>query len=146
MITPQEIDEQWKKDAPIDATNYEREAADKPRLHSKYLSYMMQVKLDLRKLEESFLNMRRLKIRYYMGELTKQELDALNLEQYKKNKPIKAELVDLLESDSHLMELVTKLETMRVAQYQLESILKEIASRDWEIKNSIQWHIFTQGG
>jgi len=145
-MKPSEIRALWDKDCQIDPTDYERAAIQKPRLHSKYLNMLIDVKLELRNAEIVFLKMRTLKGRYYSGELTKDELQERGWPQYQKNKPLKTELEKLLESDPDMMECVNRLEVLKVAQMQLEYILKEVSGRDWTIRNAIEWHKFTQGG
>jgi hypothetical protein len=145
-MKPDDIKQQWDVDAIIDRTDYAKSAVETPRLHSKYLGYLVRVKQDLRKKESEYLRLRKVKVAYYRGELTKEELVERQWVQYQKNKPLKSEMEDILATDSDMIELQEALETLRTMVYQLESILKSIASRGWDVKTAVQWHIFTQGG
>ena len=78
-----EIQTEWKNDSKINQLELGDEAVRTPTLHAKYLTVLSNVKLQLRKAESDYNNMRRLKYRYYRGELTQSELEKLNLEQFK---------------------------------------------------------------
>ena len=145
-LTYQDIDNAWKDDAPIRMDRYEEEAAKVPKLHSKYLSYYVGVTSALRKLERVYLEMRRIKTRYYLGELTKEELTEYKWAQYQKPKPLKTEMEGLIDTDSDILDCVEELERLRLMRDQLERIIKSIASRGYDIKNAIEFHKFTQGG
>jgi len=145
-MKPEEIVIQWDTDSKIDQTDYAKAAANTPRLHSKYLGYLIGVKQELRKKESEYLRMRRTKSLYFRGELTKKELEERGWEQYQKNRPLKTEMEDLIATDDDMIALQEELELLRTMSYQLESILKSIASRSWDVKTSLQAHIFFQGG
>lgn len=140
-----EIQEQWEADSRIDETNLGRESTRVPTLHSKYLTYLSKVKLQLRKAESDYLNTRRLKYRYYRGEMSREELQVLEWEQYQGNKPLKNEMDEFLQCDEHLVELADKVEYFKTVIYTLEQIIRSINSRTWDIKTAVEWHKFTNG-
>ena len=98
-----------------------------------------------RKAESDYLKLRRVKYRYFRGELTRDELQSLGWEQYQGIKPIKNEMDEFLQTDEDLITAQDKLEYLRTVLLQLESILKSLNSRTWDIKNSIEWTKFTNG-
>lgn len=140
-----ELQEEWKKDCRIDETNLGRAASQTPQLHAKYLNLLTSAKLQQRKAESDYLKLRRVKYRYFRGELTRQELSDLGWEQYQGVKPIKNEMDEFLSTDEDLITSQDKLEYLRTVLFQLESILKSLNSRTWDIKNSIEWTKFTNG-
>jgi len=140
-----ELQEEWKKDSVIDETNLGRAAAKTPQLHAKYLNLLTSARLQQRKAESDYLKLRRVKYRYFRGELTRDELQALSWEQYQGVKPIKNEMDEFLQTDEDLITSQDKLEYLRTVLLQLESILKSLHSRTWDIKNSIEWTKFTNG-
>jgi hypothetical protein len=89
--------------------------------------------------------LRRIKYRYFRGELTRDELEALGWGQYQGVKPIKNEMDEFLQTDEDLITAQDKLEYLKTVLVQLESILKSLHSRTWDIKNSIEWTKFTNG-
>jgi hypothetical protein len=140
-----EIQESWAADCGIDETNLGSESARTPKLHAKYLNVLSNIRLQSRKAESSYLKTRRLKYKYYRGEMSKDELEALGWPQWQGVKPIKNEMDEFLSTDDDLILLQDKLEYLKTVQYQLESILKSVGSRTWDIKSSIEWHKFTNG-
>lgn len=140
-----ELQESWKKDCVIDETNLGRAAARTPELHAKYLNLLTNARLQVRKAEGDYLRLRRVKYRYFRGELTREELESLGWPQYQGVKPIKNEMDEFLSTDEDLLTSQDKLEYLRAILLQLEAILKSLNSRTWDIKNSIEWTKFTNG-
>lgn len=141
-----EIQTMWAEDCKIDQTNLGRAAARVPELHAKYLNMLTSMKLQYRKAEADYLRLRKLKMRYYKGELSKQELDELGWDQFLQNRPLKNEMDEVLNTDSDIIQINDKLEYIRTVLYQLEQILKSINSRTWDVKSAIEWYKFTNGG
>jgi len=140
-----EIQEEWKVDSKINELELGREAVKVATLHSKYLTLLSNIKLQLRKAESDYNNMRRVKYKYYRGELSRDELDKLNLEQYLGNKPLKNEMDDFMLCDEDLNLLTDKIEYYKTVVFTLEQILRSLNSRTWDIKSAIEWNKFTNG-
>ena len=140
-----EIQTEWKNDSKINQLELGDEAVRTATLHAKYLTVLSNVKLQLRKAESDYNNMRRLKYRYYRGELTQSELEKLNLPQYMGNKPLKNEMEEFLSCDEDLNMLTDKIEYYKTVVYTLEQIIRSINSRTWDIKSAIEWNKFTNG-
>lgn len=140
-----ELQEEWTKDAPIDETNLGHEAARVPILHAKYISLLSNTRLQLRKAESNYFNTRRLKYRYYRGEMTREELEQEGWVQYQGNKPLKNEMDELLQCDEHLVMLEDKVEYFKTYISTLEQIIRSLNSRTWDIKSGIEWAKFTNG-
>lgn len=140
-----EITEEWSKDAPINETNLGQEAARVPILHAKYISVLSKTKLQLRKAESDYFNTRRLKYKYYRGEMSRQELEDEGWVQYQGNKPLKNEMDELLQCDNQLIELEDKIEYFKTSIYTLEQIIRSLNSRTFDIKSGIEWAKFTNG-
>lgn len=141
-----EIQNMWAEDAKVDQTNLGRAAARVPELHAKYLNMLTSVRLQYRKAEADYLRLRKLKFRYYRGEMSKEELIELGWEQYLNNRPLKNEMEEVMTTDDDIIQSMDKLEYIKTVLYQLEQILKSINSRTWDIKSSIEWYKFTNGG
>lgn len=140
-----DIQEQWKNDSKINQLELGDEAVKTPNLHAKYLTVLSNIKLQLRKAESDYNNMRRLKYRYYRGELSSSDLETLNLPQYMGNKPLKNEMDEFLTCDLDLNTLTDKIEYYKTVVFTLEQILRSINSRTWDIKSAIEWNKFTNG-
>ena len=140
-----DLQDSWKDDCKIDEMNLGRESARTPNLHAKYLNYLSSTRLNLRKAESDYLNCRRMKYKYYRGEMTKQELEDEGWDQWQGNKPLKNEMDEFLTVDSDLILLQDKVEYFKTVLYQLEQIIRSLNSRTWDIKNAIEWNKFTNG-
>lgn len=140
-----EIQDEWIKDSLIDELNLGRESTRVPVLHSKYLVQLSKVKLQYRKAESDYYSTRRLKYRYYRGEMTKEELVVLEWSQFQGNKPLKNEMEEFLQCDADLIELQDKMEYFKTVIYTLEQILRSINSRTWDIKTAVEYMKFTNG-
>jgi hypothetical protein len=140
-----DLQESWAEDCKIDELNLGRESARTPNLHAKYLNYLTSSKLNLRKAESDYFNTRRLKYRYYRGELTSAELAEYGWDQWQGNKPLKNEMDEFLSCDKDLIILEDKVEYFKTVLYQLEQIIRSLNSRTWDIKNCIEWNKFTSG-
>ena len=135
----------WAEDCKIDETNLGHESARPPTLHSKYLNFLSSTRLNLRKAESDYLNLRRKKYKYFRGEMTQLELSDEGWDQWQGNKPLKNEMDEFLQVDADLIILQDKIEYLKTIMYQLEQIIRSLNSRTWDIKNSIEWTKFTNG-
>jgi hypothetical protein len=135
----EDIQNDWAKDCVVDQTNLGHESTRNALLHSKYINKLSNVKLLLRKAEVDYLKLRKDKYRYFKGEMTKDELAERGWFQYQGRVPLKTEMEEYLTTDSDMMRLTDKTEYLKVLQYTLESILKAISSRGWEIKTGVEW-------
>jgi hypothetical protein len=140
-----DLQQSWEKDAKIDEMNLGGESTRIPILHAKYLNFLTSAKLNLRKAESEYANMRRKKYRYYRGEMTKLELDDEGWSQWQGTKPMKNEMDEFLSFDSDLVALQDKIEYFKTVLYQLEQIIRSLNSRTWDIKNHIEWLKWSNG-
>ncbi len=141
-----DLQDMWIEDCKIDQTNLGRAAARVPELHAKYLKLLTTVRLQFRKADTDYLRLRKLKNRYYRGEMTREELTEQGWEQYLNNRPLRNEMDDFIQTDEDMIIMVDKTEYLKTVIYQLEQIIKSINSRTWDIKSSIDWAKFTNGG
>ena len=128
-----ELQEMWAEDSSINEMNLGQESVRTPNLHAKYLNYLSSTRLNLRKTESDYYNMRRKKYKYYRGEMSRQELEDENWEQWQGNKPLKNEMDEFLQFDQDLILLQDKVEYFKTVMYQLEQIIRSLNSRTWGI-------------
>ena len=140
-----EIQEEWKADSKINELELGNESLKTPTLHAKYLSILSNVKLMLRKAESDYNNLRRIKYKYYRGELSQSDLEKLQWDQYQGAKPLKNEMDEYLVCDEDLNSLQDKIEYHKTCLYTLEQIIRSVNSRTWDIKSAIEWNKFTNG-
>ena len=135
----------WETDCKLDELNLGQESTKIPELHAKYLNMLTTFKLQLRKNKSNLLSLRRLKWKYFRGELSQQELNTLGWEQYLGNAPLNNQMNEYLDSDSDVIKLQDKVEYIEACLTQLDYIMRSINSRSFDIKNGIEWSKFTSG-
>lgn len=146
MATLDDVLEMWEADSEVDENHLGTASIDTAKLHSKYLRMLIEAKLKKTKLEIDYNSLRKTKIRYYRGELSRKELEDLGWEQWQYNKPLKAEMDEFLKGDDDLSKILIRLEYIQTMIYALESIMTQIKQRDFQVSNSIKWKQFMAGG
>jgi hypothetical protein len=144
-MTLDELHDLWDADCKIDDDRLDRESVKTPNLHAKYLRFLIQHKMKLSALQTDYNLLRTRKFRYYRGEMGKNELEELKWQQWQGVKPLKNEMEEFLDGDSDLNKITIKCEYIKNMIEALESILNQIKSRDWQIRNAIQWKQFVAG-
>jgi hypothetical protein len=138
-----ELLEMWRQDADIDRTEPGKALLDIPKLHSKYLNILSRHRLLSKESEFKYNKMKKLKWEYYTGKLDQDQLDKHGWEPF----PfvLKSELTTYLESDDdinkHIAQKIVHDEIVEVCS----SILKELNSRTFQLRDFIQWERFIQG-
>lgn len=140
-----DIEKEWKQDAPIDITKMDDVSTSVPSLHAKYVSLLSNVKMNTMRVEREFLKIRRIRTAYYNGTLTQPELVHYGWEQYQEKRPLKTVLDELLQTDDVLMDTRMKIEELGIMKEFLESIMKSIHSRTYDVKNIIEWQKYSNG-
>ena len=141
----EQLQEEWDKDCEIDDNYLGEHATKTPKLHAKYIRFLVNVKLKHTKLQSDYNLLRKNKFRYYRGELSREELQALDWSQWQGIKPLKNEMDEFLSGDSDLNTLRVKIDYLETMIYFLESVLGQIKSRDWTIKTAVEWKKFLAG-
>jgi hypothetical protein len=141
----EQLHDEWDKDSAINDDHLDRESVKTPQLHAKYLRFLISHKMKLAALEVEYKTLRQKKFRYFRGEMTKSELEDLKWDQWQGIKPLKNEMDEFLQGDSDLNRIVVKCEYIKNMIEALEAILGQIKSRDWQIRNAIQWKQFISG-
>lgn len=139
-----ELTELWKADSEIDRTELGDESLKIPKLHSKYYNLFIQERLLLKKLEGDYKQLYRVKFEYYNGILSEEELEEYNLEPFAL-KVLKTDLPIYIESDKDLQTLQAKIAVQKEKIDFLESIIKSLTNRGFQIKSAIDWAKFTHG-
>ncbi|CAB4127126.1 Recombination, repair and ssDNA binding protein UvsY [uncultured Caudovirales phage] len=145
MATVDELLDEWDQDSVMDDNHISDESIRVPKLHAKYIRYLMQAKLKVTKYQNDFNVLKKTKFRYYRGELSREELIELNWSQWQNLKPLKTEMDQFLDGDTDLNNMKVKIEYLQTMVYLLESILGQIKGRDWQIRNIIEHKKFLAG-
>lgn len=141
----EEIFEEWKKDSQIDRTELGEESLKVPKLHHKYHQVYSSEKLLLRKLEAEF---KKLKLEKYefLTQGPNEETRAKGWELPAKGLILKADIPMYLEADTDLINLSLKIGYQQEKIELLESIIKSLGNRGYNIKTAVDWARFMMGG
>lgn len=135
------IQEMWEKDSEMNDLELDKESLQVPKLHSKYYKLYNEFVLLKKKTEFELKVLYKDKWKYYSGKASS--------EVYKENpfdhKVLKNDLAIFLESDEELSRVKLKIEYHDCVLSYLESILKLISNRTFQIKNAIEWRKFIEG-
>lgn len=135
----------WADDARMDDTELGNESLRIPMLHHKYYKIFVQEGLLLKKVEQDYKSLYKLKYEYYMGVLDQETL----LEKGWDPNPLKILKQDLsiyMEGDNDLQLIQAKIDIQKQKLSFLESAIKTITNRGFLIKNAIDWERFKVGG
>lgn len=135
----------WEADSGIDDNHLGEASTNTAKLHSKYLKLLVDAKLRQTKLNIELNALRKTKIRYYRGELSRDELADLGWVQWQYNKPLKAEMDEFLKGDDDLSKIQMRMDYIDTVVYALESIMQQIKQRDFQLSNGIKWKAFLAG-
>ena len=133
----------WAKDAEIDRTEPGKALLDIPKLHSKYLNILSNHRLSSCDAEFKYNRMKKLKWEYYTGKLDDDDLKKYGWEPF----PfvLKSDITTYLDSDEDLNKyLAQKMMHDEIVDV-CQSILKELNSRTFQLRDFIAWERFIQG-
>jgi len=133
-----------KKDLDIDQTALDVESSRTPQLHNKYLVMFMDEKLKLKRMNSELSVLRRNKWLYYTGRMSQEELTQFGWEPFELN-ILKTEADDMIESDTDYIKASEKVNFQEEKVNYLESVIKIVQNRQWQIRAMIDWLKFTQG-
>jgi len=143
MENIEQILNHWEKDSVIDSTEPGKELIRIPILHNKYLTMLIKHKLASKKANFDYLRLKKIKWEYYTGKLSREELEEHGWEQFKFT--LKSDITTYLESDSDLIRLLEKKIYHEEVIIMIESIMKELNSRTYQLKDFIAWEKFING-
>ena len=145
MKNLEQLQQMWQEDCKVDELNLGQESTRIPELHSKYLNHLTTFRLQCRKAQSNLMSHRRLKWKYYRGELDQKQLNELGWDQYLGNAPLNNQMNEFLDTDPEIIKLTDKLEYINTCMTLCDSVMKSIGSRSFDIKNAIEWTKFTNG-
>lgn len=139
-----EIQKLWSDDSNIDRTELGEESLRIPQLHSKYFKLFSDERLTLRKYERAFKELYKLKYEYYNGTISEEELKENAWEPFAL-KILRTDIGMYMDADNDLGVLDNKIQLQREKVDFLESIIKNLPSRGYQINAAITWEKFKVG-
>ena len=141
-ITLESLQEMWVKDAEIDRDNLHDESLNIPSLHAKYFELYNTVFLLRKKAEQQRKNIRHERYEFFSG---KAAPDVYIQNPFPKKIRDKDTMQKYLDADEKLSNVSLKIDYYDTMLVYLESILKVIQNRTFQIKNAIDFMRFNSG-
>jgi hypothetical protein len=140
----EDIFDLWKEDCDIDRTELGDEAIKIAKLHSKYYQMFVVERLALRSLEAEMKQLKLDKHEFYT-QGPNEESRERGWELPAKGLILKADMPLYMEADKDIIKLSLKIGLAQEKVEFLESIIKSLNNRGYNIKAAIDWFRFTNG-
>lgn len=142
-----EINKEWVKDSNEFDENPDLAFHSRNiyKLHQKYHSWYTECHFYRTKLESNLKKLESDKIDYLNGEMDLQKIKSLGWPLQPK-KMLKSEVTKSLQYDPDIIDMCKKIADINTVIEYLESIIKIINNRSFNIKNIIEYEKFRSGG
>lgn len=137
-MTIEEILSEWKKDAIVDRLELGDAAAEVSSLHAKYLSMLFQERSRLLKINKDLAATKKLRWEYWNGVLSIEDIRANGWDP-QPLKLLKQDIPLYLEADEVLSDIQLRSNVQQEKINVLDSILKHLAQRGYNITSAINW-------
>ena len=141
-ITLEKLQEMWEKDSKINPDELHTESLNIPSLHAKYFELYNTIFLLRKKAEQQRKNIRHERYEYFSG---KSDPEVYIENPFPKKIRDKDTMTKYLDADEKLSNSSLKIEYYDTMLTYLESILKVIQNRTYQIKNAIEFMRFNAG-
>lgn len=141
----EEIEKEWAEDVIINPLKLDSESLRIPKLHSKYYKMLVHEKMVLIKLKTKLEEKEYILEQFYNKTLTVEELNQHKLPLIQDKKILRQDIPTVISNRPDVIELKTKLGVQNIKIEFLESILKSIQGRNWNIRDAIEWRKFENG-
>jgi hypothetical protein len=145
MTKLEEILQYWRTDSIIDDSKPHQELVNIPLLHAKYVEILSQHRLSTQKAKFDYSKMKKLRREYFLGNLDKDTLDHFGWDQFDLKIGTKGNIELYLEADEHLIKILEKKAYHEECCFICESILKELHSRTFQLKEYCTHQRFLSG-
>lgn len=136
------IQSMWENDSKIDMDNLHVESTNIPILHSKYFELYNTILLLRKKAEQQRKNIRHERYEYYSG---KSDPEVYIENPFPKKIRDKDTMQKYMDADEKLSSISLKIDYYDTMLMYIESILKMIQNRTYQIKNAIEFMRFSAG-
>ena len=145
MMKIENIFEEWDKDTDFDKTELGDEALKVSKLHHKYFRILSQERITRRSLEAELKILKLEKFEFYTQGPSKESVER-GWEMPPIGKVVKSEVNNYMEADRDIITISLKIGIQSEKIDLLESIIKTILSRGYNIKAAIDCEKFKMGG
>lgn len=140
----EDIFDEWEKDSKIDRQILDQEVLAISTLHAKYHKIFTYERLSLKKLEAELKELKLLKFEFYTQGPTKEAIDA-GWRLPPIGKVLKADAGNYVDADRDIINLTLKIGLQHEKITLLESIIRTLQNRGYNIKSAIDFIKFTAG-
>ena len=135
---------EWEKDSQLDRSELGEEALKIPKLHHKYFKIFTHERLQLRKLEADLKQLKLDKHEFFtMGPTEETHEKGWRLPP--QGKILRSDVNNYIEADKDIVNLSLKIGIQHEKIDLLESIIKSLTARGFNIKAAIEWERFKVG-
>ena len=136
------IQEMWEKDSKINPDELHTESLNIPSLHAKYFELYNTIFLLRKKAEQQRKNIRHERYEYFSG---KADPEVYVENPFGKKIRDKDTMTKYLDADEKLSNASLKIDYYDTMLTYIESILKVVQNRTYQIKNAIEFMRFNSG-
>jgi len=138
----EKIQEMWEVDSKINEFDLDNESLKIPQLHQKYYKLYTEFKFILKENTFKCKTLLRDRYKYYSGKASKEEY---------KDRPfdlklLKTDIPMFMDADEDLQKCEMKMAYAEECINYIESILRMISNRTYQIKNALEHRRFEAGG
>jgi hypothetical protein len=139
-----DIYNEWEKDSQLNRSELGEEALKIPKLHHKYFKIFTHERLQLRKLETDLKQLKLEKHEFFtMGPTEETHQKGWQLPP--QGKILRSDVNNYIEADKDIVNLSLKIGIQHEKIDLLESIIKSLTARGFNIKAAIEWERFKVG-
>ena len=138
----EKLQEMWKEDSKIDNDLYCEESTKIPQLHMRYMEFLNTYSLMKKEREFELSSLVRDKWLYYKGKAPAAVYKETPFDLKLTNRD---EIDMFIDADEDVKKLRYKIAYIEQTLVFLESVLKQINNRTFQIKNAIEWEKFKNG-
>ena len=134
----------WAEDSKIDRTELGEESIRIPQLHHKYYRFYSAERMKLVKLQEEYKVLKKDKHDYLSGIMAEEDLNERGWEP-NPLRILKTDIPMYIESDKDIVKHNLKIAYAKEKVEFLESIVKSLNVRGYQIKTAVDWEKFKVG-
>lgn len=138
----EQLQDKWKEDSVIDPDRYGEESVRIPQLHMRYMEFYNTFSLMKKDRESEMKALVRDKWIYYKGKAPSTVYKEVPFD-------LKLTTTDEIKmfigADDEIRKLQYKIDYIEQVIFFLDGVLRQIQSRNYQIKNAIEWERFQSG-
>ena len=136
------LQELWNKDSVIDPDKYGEESVRIPQLHMRYMEFYNTFSLMKKDRESEMRGLWKQKWIYYKG---KAPATIYRDTPFDFKLTTKEEINMFIDADEDVRKLQLKIDYIEQTIFFLDSVLRQLNNRNYQIKNAIDWEKFQAG-